>query len=130
MENMTPENRAQAYVSALLMFASQVLKATVDGQHLYFGRRAATRVRSELMSSIYEKALKRRDFSGVVDKDKNKKDKDLGEKGKKGSKKGKGKGKDDEEFRPGADIGKIVSLMSSDTTIVSPFFRSIIWSIC
>lgn len=38
-------------------------------QHLWFGRRAAVRVRSELMVAIYDKALKRKDFSGIVDKD-------------------------------------------------------------
>jgi hypothetical protein len=35
-----------------------------------FSMRAATRVRSELMAAVYYKALTRKDFSGIVDKDK------------------------------------------------------------
>ncbi|KAG6821862.1 hypothetical protein H0H93_006937, partial [Arthromyces matolae] len=76
-------------------------------QHLWFGRRASTRIRSELMAAIYDKALKRRDFSGVVDKEKmmkGKEEEELEGKGKKGGKKGK-KGKKEEENDPkaGAD---------------------------
>lgn len=77
-----------AYVYAGLAFFSQLCKvrctgrsvplycgaqnspqAQADLQHLWFGRRAGTRIRSELMAAIYDKALKRRDFSGIVDKD-------------------------------------------------------------
>jgi len=47
-----------------------VIQAQADVQHLWFGRRAATRVRSELMAAIYDKALKRKDFSGIIDKEK------------------------------------------------------------
>lgn len=54
---------------AFLAFGSTLCKAEADVQHLWYGRRAATRVRSELMAAIYDKALKRKDFSGVVDKD-------------------------------------------------------------
>lgn len=45
------------------------VKAEADVQHLWYGRRASTRIRSELMAAIYDKALKRKDFSGIVDKD-------------------------------------------------------------
>ena len=38
--------------------------------HLWIGRRACVRVRTELMAAIYAKALKRKDYSGIVDKDK------------------------------------------------------------
>jgi hypothetical protein len=37
--------------------------------HLWFGRRASIRLRQALMAAIYDKALKRKDFSGVVKKD-------------------------------------------------------------
>lgn len=37
---------------------------------MWFNRRASTRMRSELMAAIYDKALKRKDFSGIIDKDK------------------------------------------------------------
>lgn len=42
------------------------LQAQADVHHLWYGRRAATRMRSELMASIYDKALKRKDFSGII----------------------------------------------------------------
>lgn len=58
-----------AYIYACLMLCSQVLNAEADVLHLWHGRRAAVRIRSELMSAIYEKALKRKDFSGIVNKD-------------------------------------------------------------
>lgn len=115
MEDMTPERRAEAYVSALLMLASQVLKAIVDGQQLWALRRAATRLRSELMSAIYEKALKRRDFSGITGTAAGKATTEDGGKTKSGKKKGNANG----ESGAGADIGKIVSLMASDTSVVS-----------
>ena len=47
-----------------------ILQAQADVQHLWFGRRASTRIRSELMAAIYDKALKRKDFSGITNKDK------------------------------------------------------------
>lgn len=71
----SPERRSQAYVYAFLAFISALLKAQADLQHLWFSRRAATRMRSELMAAIYDKALKRKDFSGIVDKDKEKSEK-------------------------------------------------------
>lgn len=75
-------------------------------QHLWFGRRAATRMRSELMTAIYDKALKRKDLSGIVspqDKDKDK---------------AKNKSADGKP-KAGADIGKIVNLMAGDANRVS-----------
>jgi len=38
----------------------------MDAQHMFFGRRAGTRMRSELIASIYAKALKRKDYSGIT----------------------------------------------------------------
>ena len=46
-----------------------LLQAQSDLQHLWCGRRASIRIRQELMASIYDKALKRKDFSGIVHKD-------------------------------------------------------------
>jgi ABC-type multidrug transport system fused ATPase/permease subunit len=122
LDNDTPgsnEEISRAYIYAFLAFLASVLKAQSDVQHLWFGRRAATRVKNELMSSIYEKALKRKDFSGIVDsKDtpatasdggtNGKASKDTpGKKEKKGSK--------EVDTKSGADVGKIVQLMSGDT---------------
>lgn len=79
-----------AYVYAVLAFLSQLCKvrdeshlleaerlivtqAQADLQHVWFSKRAATRIRSTLMAAIYDKTLKRKDFSGIVDKDVTKK---------------------------------------------------------
>ncbi|CAG8744004.1 1956_t:CDS:2, partial [Acaulospora colombiana] len=58
------EIRARAYVYAILAFCASIIKAQSDLQHLWYGRRASTRIRSELMAAIYDKSLKRKDFSG------------------------------------------------------------------
>ncbi|KAI9056461.1 multidrug resistance-associated ABC transporter [Trametes sanguinea] len=105
----SPEKRALAFVYALLAFACSLCKAQADVQHLWIGRRACTRIRSELMASIYDKALKRKDFSGIVSKDDAKK------------KPGSTKKSDVKEDDPkaGADIGKIVNLMAGDANRIS-----------
>ncbi|KAI0772936.1 multidrug resistance-associated ABC transporter [Trametes elegans] len=108
--NRSNEKRALAFVYAFLAFASSLCKAQADVQHLWFGRRACTRVRTELMTAIYDKALKRKDFSGIVDKDAAEK-----------SAKGPGKKPDPKADEPkaGADIGKIVNLMAGDANRIS-----------
>lgn len=60
---------SQAYIYAFLAFLCTLCRGEADVQHLWYGRRAATRIRSSLMTAIYDKALKRKDFSGIVDKD-------------------------------------------------------------
>jgi ABC-type multidrug transport system fused ATPase/permease subunit len=111
------EIRARAYVYAILAFCASIIKAQSDLQHLWYGRRASVRIRSELMAAIFDKSLKRKDFSGSVDKNK---DKDKEEDGKG---KGKGKAKDAakkaDQQKAGADVGKIVNLMSSDAGRIS-----------
>ena len=97
------------------MFASQVLKAQADLQHLWYGRRASVRIRSELMSAIYDKALKRKDLSGTV----NKQEKEKGKEKKKDGKKGKKKEDKGDEPKAGADIGKIVNLMAGDANRIA-----------
>ena len=69
LKDPTPESRSRAYIYAFLAFASSLAKAQADLQHLWIGRRACTRIRTELMAAIYDKALKRKDFSGIIDKD-------------------------------------------------------------
>lgn len=60
---------SRAYIYAFLAFLCTLCRAEADVQHLWYGRRAATRIKSSLMTAIYDKALKRKDFSGIVDKD-------------------------------------------------------------
>ncbi|KAK0184808.1 hypothetical protein F5146DRAFT_1073739 [Armillaria mellea] len=111
----TPEDRTNAYIYAFLMFIISVARAELDLQHLWFGRRAATRIRSQLMAAIYDKALKRKDFSGIIDSDKGKTTEDATTAN--GTDKGKVKAKEDDKGddpKAGADVGKIVNLMAGD----------------
>ncbi|KAF8345519.1 multidrug resistance-associated ABC transporter [Amanita rubescens] len=119
------ETRSKAYIYAFLSFACSIARSQCELQHLWFGRRAATRIRSELMSAIYDKALKRKDYSGVVDKRKQKEEQDnkawqsLSKKERKARKKEKKKAEKAEDVKAGADIGKIVNLMAGDANKVS-----------
>jgi ABC-type multidrug transport system fused ATPase/permease subunit len=120
LDNDTPSQDAQeisrAYIYAALAFLASVCKGQSDVQHLWFGRRAATRIRSELMAAIYEKALKRKDFSGIVDSKATAQNDGDGKNVKSPS--GKKEAKADES-KSGADIGKIVQLMSGDTNRIA-----------
>ncbi|KAI0634381.1 hypothetical protein C8Q77DRAFT_1056057 [Trametes polyzona] len=100
------EKRALAFVYAVLAFLATTLKAEMDVQRLWLSRRAGGRVRSELMAAVYEKALKRKDLSGAT-----------GERVSDGSADAPGK----QAGKPasGADIGKIVNLMSGDASTIS-----------
>ncbi|KAI0332219.1 multidrug resistance-associated ABC transporter [Cubamyces sp. BRFM 1775] len=104
----SPEKKASAFVYAFLAFASSLCKAQADVQHLWLGRRASTRIRQELMTSIYDKALKRKDFSGAVDKG-------AEEKGTGTAEQQGGAG----DLKANAGIGKIVNLMATDANRVS-----------
>ncbi|KAF8963320.1 multidrug resistance-associated ABC transporter [Flammula alnicola] len=130
LDHPTPESRTRAYIYAFLAFGCSLGKAQADVQHLWFGRRAATRIRSELMASIYDKALKRKDFSGVVNKDKKEEEvKEPASNGietKESKRKAKAKKKEDKEKaakadepKAGADVGKIVNLMAGDANRIS-----------
>lgn len=69
------------------------------------------------MAAIYDKALKRKDFSGIVDKDSSKSAPDADEKkDPKASVEAQAKADDP---KPGADVGKIVNLMAGDANRVA-----------
>ncbi|KAG2056641.1 hypothetical protein BDR06DRAFT_952711 [Suillus hirtellus] len=113
IEESSAEDRFQAYIYAFLAFLCTMLKAEADVQHLWFGRRAATRMRVELMAAIYDKALKRQDYSGIIDKDKAKEAADK----KAGIKPVENATSDDP--KAGADVGKIVNLMAVDANRIA-----------
>ena len=46
---------------------------------MWYTRRAGTRAKSELIAAIYDKALKRRDYSGIIKKDEEKEKEDAKE---------------------------------------------------
>ncbi|KAF8273971.1 multidrug resistance-associated ABC transporter [Lactarius quietus] len=101
----TPATRSRAYIYALLAFLCTLAKAQADVQHLWFGRRAATRMRLQLMAAIYDKALKRKDYSGIVNKDNSKEVSDSRSRA--------------NDPKAGADVGKIVNLMAGDANRVA-----------
>ncbi|KAG8716744.1 hypothetical protein FRC09_015283 [Ceratobasidium sp. 395] len=107
VDSSRPLQRSDAYFLALALCICQLLKSQALLQHLYFGRRASVRIKAELVGSIYEKALRRKDVLGSVEK------------------KPKGKGKDGAEGPGGggesADAGKIVSLIAADAEWVARF---------
>lgn len=99
-----------------ILLITEVPQAQADVQHLWLGRRAATRMRSQLMAAIYEKALKRKDFSGIVNKDNLKESTLDGKKDPKASAEAQAKADDP---KAGADVGKIVNLMAGDANRVA-----------
>lgn len=120
IDSLDPDDHAKAYIYAFAAFLATLLKvfhrnyticdflliipsqAETDCLHLWFGRRAQVRIRTLLMASIYDKALKRKDFSGTVQKD--------------------GTGKDAEmtnDPKSSADVGKVVNMMSGDANQIS-----------
>ncbi|KAL4065666.1 hypothetical protein V8B97DRAFT_2010327 [Scleroderma yunnanense] len=119
IDDPNAETRGPAYIYAFLAFLCTVLKAQADLQHLWYGRRAATRTRIELMAAIYDKALKRKDYSGIIDKDKVK---EAAER-KAGGPKTKTTATSDDP-KAGADVGKIVNLMAVDANRIAMILAS------
>ncbi|KAM0755443.1 P-loop containing nucleoside triphosphate hydrolase protein [Meredithblackwellia eburnea MCA 4105] len=123
LTNPTPTSHREAFVLAICAFMSSLLKSQSDLYQLWHSRRACTRARSTLMGLIYGKALRRKDMSGVVSDDSEggstSRDRDSKKK----------KEKEDEEKSGGADIGKVVNLMSSDATTIANQILTISWLI-
>ncbi|KAJ6593236.1 multidrug resistance-associated ABC transporter [Mycena capillaripes] len=121
-KNETEKEKGKAYIYAILMFICSVCKSQCDVQHLWLNRRAATRTRSELMATIYDKTLKRRDFSGVTKEDKVREEAAVdtppelseAEQTAKAEADKKMAEMADEPQSGAADIGKIINLMAGD----------------
>ncbi|KAJ7147063.1 hypothetical protein C8R43DRAFT_1011698 [Mycena crocata] len=116
----TRRDKGTAYTYALLIFICSILKAQFDAQHLWFGQRAATRIRSELMAAIYDKTLKRKDFSGMIDK---------GQAHNRGTNASPPNTVNEQvkakaEATAGADVAKILNLMSGDAERISSIVNS------
>jgi ABC-type multidrug transport system fused ATPase/permease subunit len=110
----TPELRARAYVYASLAFLSSVAKAQVDVFHLWHGRRTSVRAKNQLIAAIYDKALRRKDTSGIVESKETPADKKSAKETAADKKKGKEAPK-----QQAADSGRVVSLMASDSTRIA-----------
>ncbi|QRW04429.1 ABC transporter [Ceratobasidium sp. AG-Ba] len=102
-----------AYLFAFAAFICQLVRSQCELQHLYFARRASVRIRGELIACVYEKALRHKDITGTVQPS---------------DTKGKGKGKESKKAAnemAGADVGKIVSLVSTDSMRVARFVSTV-----
>ncbi|KAJ6563543.1 hypothetical protein B0H10DRAFT_2169170 [Mycena sp. CBHHK59/15] len=106
----TSKDKGIAYNYAGLMFLCSVVK------------RAATRIRSELMAAIYDKTLKRKDFSGIIHKEKVQQATASGP-SRGNNPKTKAKAEDNVPSA-GADTGKIVNLMSGDAERIATITNS------
>ncbi|KAF8144221.1 ABC transporter type 1, transmembrane domain-containing protein, partial [Mycena galopus ATCC 62051] len=121
----TRRDKGTAYIYALLMLICAVLKAQIDLQHLWHSRRASTRLRVELIAAVYDKALKRKDFSGLVSKDaadathKPNAHKPTQPQTKAQKKAAALREEHADDPKAGADTGKIVNLMAGDQTRVT-----------
>ncbi|KAG8730641.1 hypothetical protein FRC11_006220, partial [Ceratobasidium sp. 423] len=109
-ETQRPLQRRDAYVFAFAAALCQLIKSQSDLQHLYFARRASVRIKGELVASIYEKALKRKDMSGAVKQPSAKSNSAPG-----------AKPSSQPEESSSADIGKVVSLIAADAEWISRF---------
>lgn len=94
--------RWTAFSLGVLAFAARLVKAMLDLQLLYSGRRADVRLNSELISLIHEKALRRRDMTGVL------RQKELE------SQAEEDESDEDKKEVDTASAGKVVNLMSTD----------------
>ncbi|KAG6914943.1 hypothetical protein DXG01_014337 [Tephrocybe rancida] len=113
----TPESRAQAYIHA---FLCSLCKSQAGAQHFWCGLRAATCIRSELMTSICDRALKRKYFSGILERGKKAGTEDDGEgKCEEGKSRSKKDEKKSDEAKVKVGVGKIVNLMAGDANRVS-----------
>ncbi|TKY90680.1 hypothetical protein EX895_000678 [Sporisorium graminicola] len=109
--------KRRAFLYAFFALIVSVAKTQTDLQHLYYGRRASVRVKSELTLAIYDKSLRRKDISGslhtatstaqAADSDQTDKSKDA--KVKQGH----------EDDKSAASVGKLVNLMSTDANTIS-----------
>jgi hypothetical protein len=120
IERPTPESRAKAYIYAFAAFLTTLLmvyhqshtmhslplvitpQAETDCLHLWFGHCAQVRIHTILMASIYNKALKRKDFSGIICKDDKDKDTEKAN-----------------EPRSSAGVGKVINMMSGDANQIA-----------
>ncbi|KGB75304.2 ATP-binding cassette transporter [Cryptococcus deuterogattii R265] len=103
LDTRSREAMSRAYVFALFALFASVSKALVDLLHLWHSRRAAVRIKAELTAAVYDKALRRKDASGIVSKT--------------GAEDKESDGK--QEKMSNADSGKVVNLMSGDTTRIA-----------
>lgn len=110
--------KKRAFLFAFFALIISIAKTQTDLQHLYYGRRASVRIKSELTLAIYDKALRRKDVSGslqnatstaqAADSDKTDASKDA-----------KAKPDQADDDKGAASVGRMVNLMSTDTISIT-----------
>ena len=143
----TRKLRAKALIYAISLLACTILKAGSDMHHLFYGRRGANRARNQIMMAIYEKALRRRDVMATPTTAAKQSDDDaetaggtktptstngttqtpLSEEDKKKQKAEQEEAEKKKAAAEGADLGKIVNLMSTDTRTVESMIYMTYW---
>jgi hypothetical protein len=102
--------REKAYLYTFFAFLSMLSKTLAQQRHFHYARRIGMRLRSELTSAVFAKALKRREAAGGDGRSESQED---------------GEAEDKES----ASVGKVVSMISEDVNrvlrMMSPFLRSL-----
>ncbi|KAK0555771.1 hypothetical protein OC845_000028 [Tilletia horrida] len=110
-------SRQKAYLYSLLLLVNTLAGSQLEVNHLYIGRRTIARVKAELVTAIYAKALRRKDSSGLIQAGTTAST-GTGTKDTSTSKTGQAP-KQDANNAGSADTGKIVSIMAVDAPRVA-----------
>ncbi|KAH8823481.1 multidrug resistance-associated ABC transporter [Flagelloscypha sp. PMI_526] len=102
-------DRRKAVIYAFMLWLAGYMKAVSDVNHLWFGRRALTRTRTVLMTAIYDKALKRVSLTSTRSQSMTEKE---------------GAAVDTTQPKKGADLGKVINLMTADMSKIYNFLVS------
>ncbi|RUS16120.1 ABC transporter type 1, transmembrane domain-containing protein, partial [Endogone sp. FLAS-F59071] len=123
-----PEQRELAYLYVVGMMIVALWRTVYASQMFLYARGLELKIRAMLDSEIYNKSLKRRDMTGMVQKKENNEEEDA-DKFKNGASEANGKAKDDKKDKKkkddkddGADAGKITNLMAVDAHRVAGLF--------
>ncbi|RUS32865.1 LOW QUALITY PROTEIN: hypothetical protein BC938DRAFT_473988, partial [Jimgerdemannia flammicorona] len=122
-----PTQRELAYLYIVGMMVVALWRTVYASQMFLYARSLELRIRAMLDSELYAKSLRRRDMTGMVQKEKG--ENDGAEDPKKDTAESNGKGKDDkkdkknnEKDENSADTGKITNLMAVDTHRIAGIF--------
>ncbi|GJJ07978.1 hypothetical protein Clacol_002185 [Clathrus columnatus] len=117
LESPTNGSRQKLYIYAIVTFVANCFKAESDAQHLWYARRASSRMGSQLSAAVYDKTLRIIDQSGTVDKKTEENrggDNPIGKDGKEASKTKKEEDENKKEDESNTSVGKIVNILAID----------------
>lgn len=124
--------KKRAFLFAVFALITSIIKSQADLQHLYYSRRASVRIKSELTLAIYDKALRRKDISGALQKSTTTADaqpassdsdaqqgKESDKVAKDAEQSQKAAKQEQDDDKSAASVGKVVNLMASDANSIS-----------